>query len=206
MLTIWGRRNSINVMKVLWVCEEMQLPYRQIDAGMQFGVVDTPEYGALNPNRKVPTIEDEGFVLSESNTIVRYLAAKHGRNDLLSSEIEQRADIERWMDWASFSLALPMTPLFWQLIRTPAEKRDQKLISANALEAERCMRVLEGQLHGRDFLVGSAFSLADVPAAAFVHRWLALPIERPALPRLLSYYQRMLARPAYRQHVALALS
>jgi glutathione S-transferase len=110
------------------------------------------------------------------------------------------------MDWASFSLALAMTPLFWQLIRTPTDKRDANVIASNALEAERCMRILEGQLSERDHLVGSAFTLADVPAAAFVHRWLKLPIERPELPRLESYYQRMLERPAYKQHVALGLS
>jgi glutathione S-transferase len=206
MLTIWGRRNSINVMKVLWVCEEMQLPYHQIDAGMQFGVVDTPEFGALNPNRKVPTIDDDGFVLSESNTIVRYLAAKHGREDLLPLDVRTRADVERWMDWASFSLALPMTPLFWQLIRTPAGDRDPSLIAPNAVEAERCMRVLEGQLSERDHLVGSAFTLADMPAAAFVHRWLKLPIERPELPAVQAYYERMLQRPAFVKHVALPLS
>lgn len=206
MLTIWGRRNSINVMKVLWVCDEMRLPYHRIDAGMQYGVVDTPEYAAMNPNRKVPTIDDNGFVLSESNTIIRYLAAKHGREDLLPSDIRKRADIERWMDWASFSLGLAMTPLFWQLIRTPAGNRDPKVIASNAAEAERCMRIIDEQLAKRDHLVGAALTLADVPAAAFVHRWLQLPIERPELPRLDSYYQRMLQRPAYRQHVALELS
>lgn len=206
MLKIWGRRNSINVMKVLWVCEELALPFERIDAGMQFGVVNTPEYAAMNPNRKVPTIDDDGFVLAESNTIVRYLAAKHGRGDLLPTDLQARARIESWMDWASYSLAMPMTPLFWQLIRTPEDKRDPKIIAANATEAERCMRVLDEQVTGKRYLAGEGFTLADVPAAAFVHRWLALPIERPALPGLENYYRRMLERPGYREHVALELS
>lgn len=206
MLKIWGRRNSINVMKVLWVCEELGLPYRQIDAGMQYGVVDTPEYAAMNPNRKVPTIDDEGFVLPESNTIVRYLAARHGRTDLLPPAPRERALVESWMDWASFSLAIPMTPLFWQLIRTPEERRDPAVIAANSAEAERCMRVLEHRLEGRPYLCGADFTLADVPAAAFVHRWLKLPIERPGLPRIDDYYRRMLERPGYRSHVAGPLS
>lgn len=206
MLKIWGRRNSINVMKVLWVCEELALPFERIDAGMQFGVVNTPEYAAMNPNRKVPTIDDDGFVLAESNTIVRYLAARHAREDLLPTDAQARARIESWMDWASFSLAIAMTPLFWQLIRTPEDKRDPKVIAANATEAERCMRILEDQLAGRPHLAGEGFTLADVPAAAFVHRWLALPIERPALPRLEDYYRRMLERPGYRAHVAGPLS
>lgn len=206
MLKIWGRRNSINVMKVLWVCEELALPFEQIDAGMQFGVVNTPEYAAMNPNRKVPTIDDDGFVLAESNTIVRYLAARHGREDLLPTDAQARARIESWMDWASFSLAIAMTPLFWQLIRTPEDKRDPKVIAANATEAERCMRILDEQLAGQPHLAGKGFTLADMPAAAFVHRWLALPIERPALPRLEDYYRRMLERPGYRAHVAGPLS
>jgi len=206
MLKIWGRRNSINVMKVLWLCEELALPFDRVDAGMQYGVVNTPEYAAMNPNRKVPTIDDDGFVLAESNTIVRYLAAKHGREDLLPADPQARARVESWMDWASFSLAIAMTPLFWQLIRTPEDKRDPKVIAANAAEAERCMRILDGQLAGKPHLAGRAFTLADVPAAAFVHRWLALPIEHPPLPRLEDYYRRMLERPAYRAHVALELS
>lgn len=206
MLKIWGRRNSINVMKVLWVCEELALPFERIDAGMQFGVVNTPEYAAMNPNRKVPTIDDDGFVLAESNTIVRYLAARHAREDLLPTDAQARARIESWMDWASFCLAIAMTPLFWQLIRTPEDKRDPKVIAANATEAERCMRILEAQLAGQPHLAGERFTLADVPAAAFVHRWLALPIERPALPRLEDYYRRMLERPGYRVHVAGPLS
>src|SRR5690606_30868337 len=206
MLKVWGRRNSINVMKVLWVCDEMSLPCERIDAGMQFGVVNTPEYGAMNPNRKVPTIDDDGFVLAESNTIIRYLAARHGRTDLLPTDPQGRARAEQWMDWASFSLALGMTPLFWQLIRTPAEKRDAGIIAANQAESERCMRILHEQLADRPFLCGEALSLADVPAAAFVHRWLALPIERPSLPNLEGYYRRMMDRPAYRTHVALELS
>lgn len=206
MLRIWGRRNSINVMKVLWVCDEMSLPCERIDAGMQFGVVNTPEYAEMNPNRKVPTIDDDGFVLPESNTIIRYLAAKHRRTDLLPADAQGRARVEQWMDWASFSLSLGMTPLFWQLVRTPPEKRDAGVIAANQAESERCMRILEERLAASPFLAGDTLSLADVPAAAFVHRWLALPIEHPELPNLQGYYRRMLERPAYREHVALELS
>lgn len=206
MLKIWGRRNSINVMKVLWVCDEIGLAYRQIDAGMQYGVVDTPEFAAMNPNRRVPTIDDEGFTLSESNTIVRYLAAREMRQDLLPADLGPRANVERWMDWASFSVAQAMTPLFWQLIRTPVEKRDAKVIAASAADAERCMRIIDAEVAGGGHMAGRGFTLADVPAAAFVHRWRKLPIERPSLPNLDDYYRRMMERPAYVEHVALELS
>ena len=212
MLKIWGRANSINVMKVLWVCEELGLPYERIDAGMQYGRLDTPEFGRMNPNRRVPTIEDpdsggETFALSESNTIVRYLAAREGSHDLLPADLRRRADVERWMDWCSTSLAPPMTPLFWQLVRTPAEQRDTSVIGKSASEAERCMRILEEVLGARDWLAGDAFTVADIPAGAFVHRWLHLPqIELPKLPAVVRYRERLLERPGYRKHVAVALS
>ena len=137
MLRIWGRKNSINVMKVLWTCAELDIPYERIDAGMQYGVVDTPEYRAMNPNGRIPTIDDDGFILWESNTIVRYLAAKHGMGKLMPGPLTARADAERWMDWVLATLNGPVTPLFWQLIRTPPEKRDQAKIDEARTECEK---------------------------------------------------------------------
>ncbi|MFA7667602.1 MAG: glutathione S-transferase, partial [Burkholderiaceae bacterium] len=135
MLKVWGRRNSINVMKVLWTCDELALPFERIDAGLQFGVIDTPEYAALNPDRKIPAIDDDGFRLAESNTIVRYLAAREGRTDLLPTDARQRARVEQWMDWASFSLSGGMAPLFKQLVRTAEADRDPALIAASQAES-----------------------------------------------------------------------
>lgn len=206
MLTLWGRKNSINVMKVLWACDETGLSYRRIDAGMQYGVVDTPEYGQMNPNRRVPTIDDDGFILWESNTIVRYLAAKCGRDDLLPTDPRQRADVERWMDWSTASLTVGMTPLFWQLIRTPESDRNPAVVAQATADAERCMRLLDSHLTSRDYLCEGRFTVADIPVAAFVHRWSALPIEHPALPALSAYRARMQSREPYRTHVALPLS
>ena len=119
MLKLWGRVNSINVQKVLWALEELKVPYERTDAGMAFGVVNEPFYKKMNPNSRVPTIDDDGFVLWESNAIVRYLAAKHGAGTLCPSDPRQRADSDRWMDWASNHVAPVITPVFWGLIRTP---------------------------------------------------------------------------------------
>jgi glutathione S-transferase len=206
MLTVWGRNNSINVMKVLWVCDEIGVAYRRIDAGLQYGVVDTPEYRQMNPNGRIPTIDDDGFVLWESNAIVRYLAARHERDDLLPREPGARADVERWMDWTTASLTIGMTPLFWQLIRTPSDKRDTRVLAQATLDAERCMRLLDQHLATRDHLSASRFTVADIPAAAFVQRWYSLPMTRPSLPALEAYRQRMLLREPFCVNVVQPLS
>src|SRR5450631_4370637 len=104
MLKVWGRANSVNVQKVLWTCEELALPYKRIEAGMEYGVVSTPEYKKLNPNAMVPTIDDDGFVLWESNAIVRYLAAKYGAGSLWPADPKIRASADRWMDWQQTTL------------------------------------------------------------------------------------------------------
>ena len=206
MLTVWGRINSINVMKVLWACAELDVAYQRIEAGLQHGVVDTDAYGEMNPNRRVPTVRDGDFVLWESNTIVRYLAARERRHDLLSDNPRRRADAERWMDWATSTLAAPMTTIFWQLIRTPAERRDAQAIERSQAETARCFGLLDRELTQRSHLSGDSLTVADFAVAPFVHRWLALPIEHPALPALDAYYRRMMARAAFRQHVAQPLS
>ena len=129
MLKVWGRVNSINVQKVLWALEELKVPYERTDAGMAFGVVNEPFYKKMNPNSRVPTIDDDGFVLWESNAIVRYLAAKHGAGTLSPSDPKQRADSDRWMDWASNHGGPVITPVFWGLIRTPADQRNMAQIT-----------------------------------------------------------------------------
>ena len=206
MLTLWGRTNSINVMKVLWACTELNLAYQRIDAGLHHGVVDTEAYGEMNPNRRVPTLRDGDFVLWESNTIVRYLAARERRHDLLPDDPRGRADAERWMDWATSTLAAPMTTIFWQLIRTPVDRRDAVAIERSQAETVRCFGLLDRELSRRSHLSGDALTVADMAVAPFVHRWLALPIEHPTLPALDAYYRQMMMRPAFRQHVALPLS
>jgi len=121
---VWGRTNSINVQKVLWCCAELELPFERIDAGMAFGVVATPAYRALNPNGRIPTLEDDGYVLWESNTIVRYLATKHGMGSLCPSDLLARFEAERWMDWQLTTLDRPLRNVFWALVRTPPQERD----------------------------------------------------------------------------------
>jgi glutathione S-transferase len=202
MLKIWGRVNSINVQKVMWAVAELRIPHERVDAGMQYGVVNTPEYRKLNPNGRVPTIEYDGFVLWESNVIVRYLYAKHGPRRTL----EEGYGAEKWMDWTTSTVAAPITTVFWQLIRTPPEKRDAAAVETAVKQAGDIFKIADDALASQPYMSGRDFGMGDIPFGCFVYRWYAVPIERPAHANLSKYYERLKTRPAYRQHVMLPLS
>ncbi len=205
MLRIWGRANSVNVKKVLWCLEELVVPYERIDAGMAFGVVKTPEYLNKNPMGLVPMIDDDGFVLWESHAIVRYLAAKHAAGRLWPADVRVRADADRWMDWTiTFHAAL--RNVFWGLVRTPAEKRDMKAIEEGRTRSAELLAILDAALSGRQFVAGDSFSMGDIPIGCHVQIWMRLPIERPALPSLETWFERLCTRPAFRKTVDLPLS
>jgi glutathione S-transferase len=205
MLKIWGRTNSVNVKKALWVAEELGLTYERIDAGMQFGVTKTPEYLAMNPNSLVPTIEDDGFVLWESHTIVRYLAAKHGMGTLCPPDLKARADVERWMDWA-FTFQNAMRAVFWNLIRTAPEKRDMKAVEEGRAQSAKLLEVLERNLQGKPYVGGNTFTMGDIPIGCEVQRWMRVPIERPPFPKVQAWFDRLGERPAFRKFVDIPLT
>jgi glutathione S-transferase len=206
MLKIWGRTNSSNVQKVLWCCAELGLQYERIDAGMQFGVNDTAEYKAMNPNALVPTIDDDGFVLWESHAIVRYLARTHGAGSLWPDDARVAADADRWMDWYNTTLWPSMGPVFWNLIRTTPEKRNMAVLEENHKKLTTSFGIFDACLAGRDYVAGSSFTMGDIPMGIAAWRWFELPIERPALPNLERWYKRMRERPAYAEHCMLALT
>jgi len=205
MLKIWGRVNSVNVKKALWAAEELGLKYERIDAGMEHGVNKTPEYLRMNPTGLVPTIDDDGFTLWESHSIVRYLCAKHSMGKLCPSDLRARADAERWMDWA-FTFQSAMRNVFWGLIRTPAEKRDHKAIEEGRVQSARLAEMLERNLEKKPYVAGDAFTMGDIPIGCEVQRWMRVPIERPALPRVQAWFDRLRERPAFRQVVDIPLT
>ena len=206
MLRIWGRTNSINVQKVLWYCAELELPFERIDAGMAFGVVATPAYRALNPNGRIPTLEDDGYVLWESNTIVRYLSMKHGMGSLCPSDLLARFDAERWMDWQLTTLDRPVRTVFWALVRTAPDKRDPAALETAQAEAEQALAILDTHLAQRRFVGGEAFTMGDIPVGASVYRWLALDLQRADRPHVRRWYERLTERPGFREHVMQPLS
>jgi glutathione S-transferase len=206
VLKLWGRVNSINVQKVLWALDELKVPFERVDAGMAFGVVNDAFYKKMNPNSRVPTIEDDGLILWESNAIVRYLAAKHGVGSLWPNELKQRADSDRWMDWASNHVSPALTPVFWGLIRTPAEKRNMEQIAAAAEATGQQFQVLEQGLEGRDFVAGKTFTMGDIVVGANLYRWCALDIKRPSLPRVEAYFSRLKERAPFKKNIMLPLT
>ena len=206
MLKIWGRTNSVNVKKALWAAEELGVRYERVDAGMQFGVVKTPEYRKMNPNSLVPTIDDDGFVLWESHSIVRYLAAKHGAGTLWPNDLRVRADADRWMDWThSFSREF-QRPVFWPLVRTPPEKRDLKAIEEACRKCGELLAIPDQSLSKKPYLAGSNFTMGDIPLGCHVQLWMRLSIERPRQPNLEAWFNRLCSRPAFKKIVDIAIS
>ena len=206
MLKIWGRKNSVNVQKVLWCCEEIGVEYERVDAGGDFGIVQTPQYSRLNPNALVPTIEDEGFVLWESHAIVRYLAAKNKARGLWPDDFKARAKTDQWMDWSSSTFWPALRPLFMGLIRTPENERDPNSLEGHRRNTAAVLAIVDKHLESHVFLAGTNFTVSDITLGCAIWRWMALPIERPLLPNVQRWFDSLARRPAYQKIVMLPLS
>ncbi|MVW78063.1 glutathione S-transferase family protein [Bordetella sp. 02P26C-1] len=206
MLKIWGRSSSVNVQKVLWTARELALPHTAEQVGGKFGGLDTPEYGAMNPNRKVPVIDDGGLILWESNAIVRYLAARYSEGALWPTDVAVRAQADRWMDWTATEWQPAMVPAFLGLIRTPEDQRDTAAIEASTAKANQLGQILEDALQQKEYIVGSHLTMADIVLGCVAHRWLSLPIERPKTPAMNTWYRRLMTRPATQGVLVLPLS
>ncbi|HEY2816606.1 MAG TPA: glutathione S-transferase family protein [Casimicrobiaceae bacterium] len=202
MLKILGRKTSSNVQKVLWCCGELGLAFEREDVGGPFGRNNEPDYLALNPNGLVPTVIEDGFVLWESNAIVRYLCAAHGKGTLYPTDAKANADADRWMDWQQTSLAPPMGILFRGLLKSPPDAMPTSDLDSAMQRAIPMWRILETQLSRGAFVAGDTLTMADIALGNAVHRWFSLPRQRPDLPQLARWYARLGERPAYRQHVA----
>ncbi len=198
-ITLFGRVNSVNVQKAIWAFAEVGQGYKRIDAGMAFGVNDTPEFLALNPNGKVPTLvieQPDGtkFVLWESNAIVRYIFDKWGP----ASTPESRSAESKWHDWAAYNLAEPMKALFWGLVRTPEADRNKAAIATAIKDASKAWGFIDERIKATGgFLEGNSVTSADVVVGSFLPRWFGIDFERPNLPHLQGYFERLRAREGF---------
>jgi glutathione S-transferase len=206
-IKVWGRVTSSNVKKVLWVADELKLDIERVDAGGKHGVVDTPAYKALNPNMRVPTLEDGDFVLWESNAIIRYLCEKYNGAALYPADPQTRADINRWLDWSLSILSPADTAVFLATIRTPEEKQDKPEIAKLVERAGRSYTIMNERLDGREYIVGDKFSLADVALSIFVDRWTRNPFlsTRPDFPHNAAWLNRVREQPGFRKFVEIPL-
>ena len=212
MLVVWGRKNSINVQKVMWTAGELGLAHERKDLGGPFGGLDSEDYGALNPNRLIPTIvDDDGTTLWESHSCVRYLAARYGAGSLWPEDPAARSQADRWLDWMQTTLLPNLAPVFLGLIRTPAEKRDMARIERSARAMGETWRILDAHLEGQRFVSAGSLTMGDIAVGAACYRYHALDIEglgieRPALPNIAVWYERLRAREPFRTHVMIPLS
>jgi glutathione S-transferase len=204
MLKVWGRRSSFNVQKVLWLVGELGLEHEHIPAGGSFGRLDEPEFRAMNLHGRVPVIEEGATIVWESQTILRYLAARFGRVSFWSDDPAERAMVERWMDWSATSLQPDfLNGIFWGYYRTPEAQRDWPAIEKSLARCAEHFQLLDRVLAARPYLNGDRLSLADIPAGTSLYRYFELDIDRPELPNVSAWYRRLQERPAYREHVML---
>ena len=203
-LTIWGRANSVNVQKVLWCLAELDLAYERIDAGMAFGKNDQPEYLAMNPNGRVPTLVDGDYVLWESNSIMRYLNLAHGKASPIYPQSPQaRAAVDRWLDWTLSTLQPVDRPVFWALVRTPKEKRDMVAIQKDVDAEAVVWRIPDALLATRRYIEGDQFTIADIALGAFARRWFGVGgVTKPKLPNLERWFALISERPGFQKFIA----
>jgi glutathione S-transferase len=202
MLKIWGRRNSINVQKAMWAVGELGIAHERIDAGGPFGGLDTEEFGEMNPNRRVPVIDDGGTIVWESHAIVRYLAAKYGAGSLWPEDAGARAQSDMWMDWVTADLQPAFIGgVFWNFYRTPEEQRNWNVIRQGIARSAILFRMLDRHLEGRPFVAGDMLTIGDIATGAQLYRYFELEIDRPDLPNVEAWYARLKDRTAYREHV-----
>ena len=206
MIKIWGRTDSSNVQKVLWCCSELGLDFDRIDLGGKFGGNKEKPYLDMNPNGLVPTIQDGDFVLWESNSIMRYLVEKYGQGKLLPPTAEGRASANRWMDWQLTTLGPAIVPLFWTLIRTPAEKRDPNIVSSALEKTSNAWKIVDHQLATSPYVAGDLLTLGDIPLGVWAHRWYNLAVERPRFAQVERWYKRLCERPVYQKHIMIPVT
>jgi glutathione S-transferase len=207
-LKIWGRANSVNVQKVLWCLAELDLAYQRIDAGMAFGRNRDPDYLAMNPNGRVPTLVDGDFVLWESNSIMRYLVLAYGKGSPIYPEKpKRRAGVDRWLDWSLSTLQPVDRPVFWALVRTPIAERDMVAIQKDADAEAVVWRMADAQLATRRFIEGDDFTIADIALGAYARRWFGVEgITKPRLTNLERWFGEFASRPGFVKFIAPPMS
>lgn len=206
MLQVWGRKTSSNVQALMWCIGELGLDYQRYDIGHNHGGNNTPAFLALNPNGTVPVLrDDDGPALWETGAILRYIASRYGSDNFWPQELNRRTQVDMWAEWAKINVALGFTaPIFWRVVRTAAKERDPQAINDAIDKLTTVLTIAEKQLALHSYLAGNDFTLADIQLGHLLYRYYDININRPPLPHLQAYYQRLSCRPAYKEHVMLS--
>jgi len=201
MLRIYGYTQSINVRKVLWTCAELDLRFEQEDWAGPFRSTADPAFRSLNPVGLVPVIDDDGTILWESNTIVRYLAASRARRDLLPDDPIQRARIEMWMDWQVSDFNNSWRVAFQGLVRQNPDHQDTGAIERSLSTFAGMVAIVEAHLAKTgDYICGPQFCVADISMGLSIHRWRSIPASKPGFAHVDRYYDRLCERAGFRQY------
>jgi len=201
MLEIWGRPYSSNVIPVIWTANELGLKCTLQLAGGSFGKLDTQQYAQINPNRMIPAIRDGNFALWESLAIVRYLCDHYGADNLSPADPQTRAIADQWMEWSASKAFAPVIYLFFATVRTQPADRDLAKIAVLRDEANEALMILDAHLADRPYVCGDRFTMGDIPLGCVAYRYFNVDVDRPALPNVEAWYQRLAERAPYRDHV-----
>ncbi len=199
MYKLLGRKTSGNVQKVLFMLEELGVKYERQDYGRQFENTTTAEYKALNPTSKVPTLLDDGTAIWESNTILRYLAAKE-RPALTGATPAERTDVERWMDFLLAAINPGYLAAFKGAKLTPEEQTAEYKEAVKDLAAQ--MTIVDGHLAGKDYLALGRLTIADIAYAPIMKRCLDFKIGRKSMPNLERWMAGIAGRSSFKAATA----
>ena len=200
MIQLYGRRNSINVQKVSWALCELNLEFKWHDEHGKFGKVNVENYEKINPQLIVPTLDHNGYIIKQSNAIVRYLYRKYTDVYEISND-EDIAIAESWMEFQTTDLQLNMTPIFWGLVRNPPEERNQEMIDKNIILLNKKFEIFDQFLEDRDYILNNKFGMSDIIMGAASYRYLSLPIERPNLSNLKGWFEKISKRDCFKHNI-----
>lgn len=195
----------MNVQKVLWFLDELEVPFEHVPAGGSHGGLDTDAFAAMNPHRKVPVLVDDGRAIWESHTILRFLGSTYGSARYWPDDPFQRSRSERWMDWSQTALQPDfLVGVFWGYYRTPAPQRDWTSIRERLTRCGKHFALLDKLLAQQPFICGDALGLGDIAIGTCLYRWYSLDLERADTPNVRAYYERLSERDAYRRRVMIS--
>lgn len=201
MIEVWGRRSSSNVQKVIWALDELGLEFERHTVGGGFGGTREPSYLAMNPNALVPVLRDGDITMFESNAIVRYLAARYGEGGLRPNTPKALAAAEQWMDWQQLNAVPPISAIFWNLVRVPADQRNDKAIAQASARLKEVLAIADAALSSSQWFAGDQFTFGDIPLGVLYWRYSRLTCERPDTPNIRRWFEALQQRPAYRKWV-----